>query len=85
MQKQPSGSSKNATNVSLGKPGSNNMSIQHPHFIKVKSKTNANPTRQNSPRFAQKQSIQQNRNPMRDSNSSYNNQGTKKPTQMKQS
>lgn len=84
MQNQPSASSKNATNMSTGKPNATNMSIQHPHFIKVKSKTNANPTRQNSPRFAQKQSIQHNRNPLRESNSSYHNQ-SKKPSQMKQS
>jgi len=38
--------------------------------VKVKSKTNANPTRQNSPRFSGKFSISHGMNPVRDSNNS---------------
>jgi hypothetical protein len=41
------------------------MPIQHPHFIKMKSKTNANPTRKNSPRFSSKYSVSQSKDPMR--------------------
>jgi len=45
--------------------------IQAPHFIKVKSKTNANPTRKNSPRFSGKFSVSQSgTNPLRESQNS---------------
>ena len=45
----------------------NQMPIQHPHFIKMKSKTNANPTRKNSPRFSGKYSVSQAKDPLRQS------------------
>ena len=52
----------------LGEDGS--TKIHHPHYIKAKSKTNANPTRKNSPRFSGKFSVSHGINLLRDSNNS---------------
>ena len=78
-----SGHMDNAATVVLGSDSSQNVIvqahskqkgaalIQAPHFIKVKSKTNANPTRKNSPRFSGKFSVSQSgTNPLRESQNS---------------
>jgi hypothetical protein len=43
------------------------MPIHNNHFIKMKSKTNANPTRKNSPRFSNKYSVTQAHDPIHQS------------------
>lgn len=54
-----------------GKVKSGSGSGQFQHFIKVKSKTKANPTRQNSPRYSNQYPVAQ-KNMMRESVSSQN-------------